>query len=473
MTSSAQSLPAQSLPEQTFPDWSQQPLLPWIIGFVLVGAAFVNPIDFMTGAEYERATSSTGPHTFVKLGLAAVAGGFGVLGVLLSPSTRQLLNSVPGAGLLALGALFSTTSFFAIESVRTISIASGIIYFAYLFFICTALTMLGAKRVVACLVAGAALYLMLTWGLFILFPEQGKFIEYTSATESVTRMGGTGHPNIIAKVAVATGLMGLALLTGKGNFSATRERERAMTDDRLIRSLAIGVRGPWWRLMLWGVIFLATATTLATISRTAILAGIAAAGMMLINRLYGRGGVAIAVTTVAAIALLLLGVSLMSREGPFSESAVGVVTKSGDVEELTSLTGRTAIWDEAIGLIAQRPLTGWGLDSAATVMSKRATGTHNLVLHVSFSAGVLAACVMIGLLAWSLLFGATSPHEWIRGAVVLVLVSGLVEDTILESFPSMLTLLWIVALVAPNLVGQAPAVRSEKLAGETRQAFSP
>ncbi|TWT95705.1 O-antigen ligase family protein [Neorhodopirellula pilleata] len=404
-------------------------LLPWVIGLVLVSAAFVNPLDFAAGTDYERATSSTSLLTLAKLGVAAVATLVGALGLLFSPRTRRLINTVPGAALVALGVVFFLTSFVATPEVRTISIASSLIYFGYLLFLLTAMATIGCRRVVACLVGGTALYLLLTWGVFVLIPEQGRFTEYTSATDSVTRMGGTGHPNHIAKTAVAGGLMGVALLLGR----------------------SIGVQQPWWRLVLMGVVVLVAATCLATFSRTAILAGIAAGGVMLIDRLYGRGGLAVVVASLAGVSALILVIALITGEGPFSKSAVGVVTKSGDVEELTSLTGRTTIWGEAIGLIAQRPLTGWGLDSAATVMSKRATGTHNLVLHVFFSAGVLAAVLIVVLLVWSLIFGATSRHDWIRGVMAFVLISGLVEDTILESFPTIITLLWITALLAPTL----------------------
>ncbi|MCM2373077.1 O-antigen ligase family protein [Aporhodopirellula aestuarii] len=427
--------------------------LPWIIGLILIGAAALNPLDFITSAsEYDRATSSTGVQTLLKLVLAGAASLIGAAGLLLSPLTRRLLNSVPGAGLLALGGVFCLTSFFSAPSVRLIGIASALIYMGYLLFITTALATLGVKRVMICLVVGTSFYLLFTWGLLILIPEKGMFIEYISATDTVTRMGGTGHPNLIAKAAVMTGLMGLAFMTGRSDDPAPPDLSEAGPEPGQGKDpLAVATLGPWWRIIWSGVVLVAAATTLATISRTAILAGIAAAGMMLINRIYGRGGLVIAITSVASLSLLIVAVSLWTGEGPFSESAVSVVTKSGDVEELTSLTGRTVIWKEAIGLIAERPLTGWGLDSAATIMSREATGTHNLLLHVSFSAGLIAGGLMFGLLTWSLLFGVTSQYEWIRGVMVFILISGLVEDTILESFPTMLTLLWIVGLLAPIL----------------------
>jgi O-antigen ligase len=414
--------------------------IPAIVFLVLMLAMFLNPIEPKTSAEFDRATSSLNVLTLAKLAIAAVASGLGGIALWVSPRTRQLLGSLPGLGLLALGALFCITSLFAIESNAMISRASALIFVGYLLFTAMALATLGPRRMVAAIVAGTSLYMLVTWALFLLVPELGTFEEYISATETVRRMGGTGHPNNIAKTAIAIVLIGVAMYLGR--------------TESLI---SVGVRGPWQRLLLIGIMVLAAATVVATLSRTAMLAGMAAGGILLIDRLYGRGGLALGILGIALAASLVLGVSLFTGEGPFSETAVSAVTKSGDVEELTSLTGRTTIWEEAIGLIAKRPLTGYGMDSAASVMSREATGTHNLLLHVTFSAGVVACCLMLLMLGWSLVFGATSPQEWIRAVLTYVLVSGLVEDTIIESFPTTLTVLWLSALLAPALAGRSQA----------------
>lgn len=409
-------------------------ILPWIVAVILVSAAAINPIEFKTSADFDRATASTGLQTFLKLGLGAAATGIAAMALVLSPRTRQVLSSVPATGLLAMGGVFLATSIFADSSIRTISVASALLYLTYLVFLAAALATIGVRGVIGCILAGTGLYLLFTLGLFILAPERGRFIEYTSATDSVIRMGGTGHPNTIAKTAITAGMIAIAMMFGSSEGA-----------------LAIRVRGPWLRLFLSALLLVVAIVVVGTMSRTAILAGAAAMGMLLFDRLYGRVGVTLFVGSVAAIMMGVLAISLLTGEGPFSESAVNVVTKSGDVEELTSLTGRTVIWEEALSFIVQRPVTGFGLDSAASVMSKEATGTHNLLLHVSFSAGLIATTIMIALLVWSLVFGATSQHEWMRAVLVYVLVSGLVEDTILESFPTTLTMLWIIALLAPIL----------------------
>lgn len=421
------------------------PAVAWVIAAVVLLSVAVNPIEFKTSADFDRATASVNVITLAKLAIAGIAAGISGLAILFSPRTRRLLLSVPGVGLLGLGGVFIGTSVFASELTRGISQASAILFVVFVLFTATSLAMLGPRKMVAAMIAGTTAYLILTWGIFLVLPEQGRFIEYTSETESVLRMGGTGHPNNIAKTAITIALVSIAMWVGPTRMG--------QPDD----VVAIGVRGDgrwgvWPRVLLMGVIGLAAATVIATFSRTAVLAGVAAGVVMLFDRLVRRGGLTLMVCGGGAAAVLLLAASLISGDGPLSQSAVNVVTKSGDVEELTSLTGRTAIWREAIGWISQRPWTGWGMDSAASVMSRRATGTHNLLLHVCFSGGVFAGVLFLGLAAWSLVAAVTSHHAWIRGVLTYVLVSGLVEDTIFESFATSLTMLWMMALLAPALI---------------------
>lgn len=414
----------------------------WIgpsLALLIVVAMAFNPIEVKTSAEFDRATQSLGFLTLSKLGISGFAAVAAALGLLLDARTRRLLMSVPGSLLVFLGVIFVLTSVFANKEFATISRASAILYLVYLALTATGLSVLGCRKMILAIVAGAVCYLLLTWFLFILVPEKGRFQEYVSATETVTRMGGTGHPNNIAKMAITVGLMSTSLIFGRRD-----------------PPLGVGV-GHWLqRGLLVLAILLAAITLVATFSRTATLAGLVALVVMFRDRLYGRGGIVLAVVGSAVVTCLMIVITLANGNSPVAQKAVGVITKSGDVEELTSLTGRTAIWEEALGFISQRPITGWGMDSAASIMSKRATGTHNLLLHVGFSAGVLAAIVILIVLVWSLIFGITSNYEWIRAVLVYVLISGLVEDTIIESFAYSLTMLWMMALLAPTLTALAP-----------------
>ena len=82
-------------------------------------------------------------------------------------------------------------------------------------------------------------------------------------------------------------------------------------------------------------------------------------------------------------------------------------------------------------------------------MSVESTGTHNLLLHNIFCGGVIAGVLTIALLVITLYHAITSQVPLYRGIATYVLVAGLVEDTLFESFPSVLTILWIVVLLAP------------------------
>lgn len=90
------------------------------------------------------------------------------------------------------------------------------------------------------------------------------------------------------------------------------------------------------------------------------------------------------------------------------------------------------------------------IDFTAATDDERATSSAGPQTLAKLGMVAVAATLMMVLLTWSLVFGATSHLDWIRG-VVVVLVSGLVEETILESFPLIVTMSWITALLTPSL----------------------
>ncbi|MEM9589476.1 MAG: O-antigen ligase family protein [Planctomycetota bacterium] len=146
-----------------------------------------------------------------------------------------------------------------------------------------------------------------------------------------------------------------------------------------------------------------------------------------------------------------LALEVLSQRDSALSMALSLGTKTGDISELTSATGRTEIWAEAIRLIGERPWTGYGLNSAPLFMADYSAHTHNLLLHVTFSAGVFAGMIAIVLLLWNLFRGLRSNEPLIRVVSVFVLISGVFEDTVLETFPISSTILWLVVLMTPSL----------------------
>ncbi len=75
----------------------------------------------------------------------------------------------------------------------------------------------------------------------------------------------------------------------------------------------------------------------------------------------------------------------------------------------------------------------------------------------------MAGCVTILLLLWNLGLLLTSPNLFIRALCMFLLISGIFEDTILDTFPAPATLLWLVTLFWPAMDAMT---RSQSLVSE-------
>lgn len=398
---------------------------------LLCCAAAMNPIQIIVpDAVVERGIGGPEPITLVKLAIAALAVTVGVWGVFRSWAVRQLLGKLTGSLLILLAGAFVVTSIFAFADAATISRAASLIFLSYVLFVAVAVTIVDLRAIVAAMTIGSIVFLLTTWAIYLTMPSIGKFVEYTDQFNTVVRMGGTAHPNGIARDACI-------MLVMCGCFL----RPGSWTERR-----------PMVRFALWLAVVLGLATLAQTMSRTAIAAGSIAMVALLWDRLWTRAGI-LSMLSGAAIALTVFLAGLIgSRDQSGGDRIAAHLTKSGSLEEITSLTGRTEIWTEAIGFIAQRPITGWGLDSAASLMNDHAMGTHNLLLHVFFSGGIFSALILIGLLIATVVVACTSSQPLFRAITAYIFVSAILEDTLVESFPTGLTILWFVLLLQPSAV---------------------
>ncbi|WP_246114425.1 O-antigen ligase family protein [Rubripirellula tenax] len=395
--------------------------------FAVIGlATLFNTIDI--NASFESTEDHVGVDwpVMVKLAIAAIAGFVGASGLAFSARVRRSLLTLPGFVLIALSSVFVVTSAFAYDEVATVSRIAALINVAYLLFVPTALAALGLRRLlIACLI-GMVANLLINWGLYLGVPQVGVFEEELGNQTFINRMGGLGHPNAIARIGVLTVLISMAMLRDD-----SRKNKRAV----LIALIVLGIM-----------------TAISTFSRSAFVAGCAGAMFLMVDRLLTRGGVLLGLAMAAVIAVGVIGVELTSGGAFEGDSIALVVTKTGEVEELTSATGRTEIWAEAIRLIAERPLIGWGLNSAPKLMQNFSMHTHNLLLHATFSGGVMAGLLTVLLLGWNLFSGLSSTLAITRAISAYVLVSCIFEDTVLDTFASPSTLLWFVVLLYPAII---------------------
>ncbi len=114
------------------------------------------------------------------------------------------------------------------------------------------------------------------------------------------------------------------------------------------------------------------------------------------------------------IASLLASLSLVVVTQPKAANAVlGSVTKlvsrSGDVAELTSFTGRSDIWHASWGLIKAKPWIGYGLGSIrvelprayADMWGNTYSTAHNFVLESLISVGLVGTSLLLLATLWT------------------------------------------------------------------------
>ena len=422
---------------------------PLICGALLALACFANTVDLNYNYASDEDYVGLDWQVAVKLVIAGACGIMGGIGVLMSVQVRSTLASVPGCILVALAGVFIVTSLVALPEAATVSRAAAMVNLGYLCFVPTALSLLGLRRIaIICLFALVA-NLLVNWVLYLGFPTMGVFEEELWGNVTARRMGGLGHPNSIARIGVLSGILALSML----------------------RSRELAPRLPMGRTLLIAVLVLVLLTMPATFSRTAFIAGMAAAGLLLLDKILTRVGLIITAGGLILIVGGVLGLELVSGGGFFSDSFLSMTTKTGEMKELTSATGRTDIWAEAIRLISERPLTGYGLNSAPFMMKEFSLHPHNLLLHALMSGGVLAGLLVLCLLAWNVFFGLTSHEPLVRAISIYVLVSGVFEDTVLDTFASPSTLLWLVVMIYPSL-GMLSRRHTETVAPEIPDGLS-
>jgi O-antigen ligase len=152
----------------------------------------------------------------------------------------------------------------------------------------------------------------------------------------------------------------------------------------------------------------------------------------------------------------------------FSDEIFSALSRSGKVNEITSATGRAAIWSVVIEMWSQQPLHGYGYASALAILPNdprlfhAAAHAHNMYLELLFAGGV----ILLGLFlyaTWQTLRQALRSGA-INEAALLVffLLRGLTEATPfsgMASFSSFAFSLTIALILAPLARSRAVYMR--------------
>ena len=136
------------------------------------------------------------------------------------------------------------------------------------------------------------------------------------------------------------------------------------------------------------------------------------------------------------VGALFLFFASVSNPDTWAEKLLSKVTKSGSVNELTSATGRDAIWAETVSLIQQRPVLGYGAATSKSLLAEYSHYTHNMFLNVSLSAGVFAGALLVLQVFYGLWRAIVRPAIVADSLLVCLFLSGLAENVAFEFIAS-------------------------------------
>ncbi len=195
-----------------------------------------------------------------------------------------------------------------------------------------------------------------------------------------------------------------------------------------LRRWLTGHRTGW--VVVWGVGWVGM---LAADSRTAMAAAVV--GSILLTRHAIAPRLRWPLASVVAAAVAVFATTEVGR------SVGSSLTRSGDVEELTTGTGRTEIWRLDLDWIAERWLFGWGHSGATRPFADAlangeiwwdAQEAHNTVLQAGIQSG-LVALVLVAIAGLALIRRMLrDPHTGADAVAAVILLHGVMESLFRE-----------------------------------------
>lgn len=303
--------------------------------------------------------------------------------------------------------------------------------FGYLAFIVTALHTLRIGGVATAILTGTLLTMLLALTLYYFFPQYGVFPELLDDGLIVERLGGAAHPNSVGRT-MSVGLI-LTLFLHRAGALPT--------------NVAVALSAGF------------VLTVYLTWSRSAMAAGMFGLMVLYWDVIRSRVGAATVATVAMAGLIFIASLFAFGREDQLVGKVLSKFAKTGTAEEITSGTGRAEIWAKAISLIDDRLLIGHGFGAAPSLMINHSQATHNVILHATLAAGIGGGVLMLGLLLWNAYLMVSYHSLLIRALCAFLLLGGIAEDAVLETFPGPCTLSWLMCCFHPVLI-RHPGVSS-------------
>lgn len=359
------------------------------------------------------------PQSLIKVGLIGVAGLLGMWGWWRSSATRALLLSFPGILMILLGLQYFFSATFSIEP--KISFAAAIAFVCIVLFVSSAVIHVGGKKLMLDIVMGLLLFVAGSVLLYLVSPEYTFFREVLGPNNIKIRFGGLGHPNVLGRICVYSALILLAA------------------------GLHKSIRMIWF----WGSLPILAIVLFATLSRTPVIAGVASAAIVAIPLLKRPFYIYVAgIGLLLGLVILLFAETSVGTDRLFDQFIAGS-TKTGSVEEVTTMTGRTRIWAFAWEKALESPLVGWGAGTTPILMAGVSGHAHNILLQPTVSLGFPGGILFLMLLFWNVYASIRFSLPMLRMTTTFILILGIAETPLFNPLPESVTLMWLVCCFWP------------------------
>ena len=358
-----------------------------------------------------------------RLGATGFGGLIGIYGIVFIKRVRDAFLSFPGVWVLGLWIVIMIST--PLSPYPKLAFAHLITFTSVVLFAPTAFAVLGTRLTFKILIGSMIFTLVASWFLYLAMPTYGVMIEITDESGSfVERMGGTSHPNVIAGTSVLCMVSMIYLAV-----------ERKISVPQLIPVVALCV-----------------VTLMMTGTRVAVASLLVSLFVVYGGKFFTRKMLPY---TAAAACLLIfvVGMSVIQGSGGSSKSFLESFTRSGNIDEISTLTGRAEIWDYCIELISQRPLIGYGPGSPKPILEKQEMllHTHNVILHMAFISGIMGGFCVTMLFLHQLIVSLRRTYPLPALLTLVILMNSMTENPIFDYVPGTPTLLFMMATFWPQL----------------------
>lgn len=313
--------------------------------------------------------------------------------------------------------------------------ASALGLSSYLLLACLAAATSGEAALLRLLIFTLVTYALLTLASAVLLPQMAWMLPAGGGDTTLRLQGLSGHPNVLGEQ--------MAVLV---TLSVIARREGVIGRPAFLVGIASGFP-----------------ILIGTESRTTLFAVIVSWGIVAARQRKLLLPVVCAMGLLAAVAIL----SVALGYEPVPKDLLATVSRSGSLSELTTLTGRTDLWEVAVELIGARPLHGWGFNGTEALFVANVgrgfvgdpVNAHNMYLQSALSLGLVGSLPGFAVLAILIGRMIRVPDPTRDQFVLLVLFIGLAEVGIFAT-PTLLTLVFFMFLAFEALNAPSPAMRS-------------